>query len=172
LGDLAHSFPEAQTAAENFAEASERYSDSQQKMTDIIKLQAEMNTSFAKMSSEVGFSNKDIDEHNKLLDKLAEVSPNAKMIVDQLRDGFIDQKTAVKELNDELNELAQTYENMSQTEALKMLNNLTPSDGLSPKRQYTVPQIEEAMSAMGYGGGQEDFVRFLRNRVTGQYQNG
>ena len=131
-----------------------------------------MNTSFAKMSSEVDVSNKDIDAHNKLLDKLVEVSPNAKMIVDQLRDGFIDQKTAVKELNDELNGLEETYKNLSQTEAMKMLNNLTPSDGLSPKRQYTIPQIEEAMSSMGYGAGKESFTNFLRNRVGLQYYYG
>lgn len=90
-----------ETTADRYNSAVNQIEKSNEKIEEAKTLQQDMERVFSKVSSGAKMTASDTSEYNATLDKLAQVSPEARKAVDNLKDGLIDQAEAARILKEE-----------------------------------------------------------------------
>ena len=120
----------AEASKRSFEEANESIQDHTTKLKSLKNIQSDTEKSFAKLGSSTQISAKDLAEHNSLLEKLCEVSPNAKRIVGELQEGLISEATAVQQLNEELEKQIELEKQLTLSEGIKKYSNYQNPDNI------------------------------------------
>lgn len=154
---------EIETQREKFDAANKAMKESTDNIQKLSSFQGKANEMFDSLKYSSGDAGKSIEDYNGLLEQLCAISPNAKNTVDALRDGLIDQSTAAKELNGELEKLINNQTKIAKAEAIKKYSNWTPSEGYNDYEdmlKYIFPKFME--DASDFNG----FVKMLQRESS------
>lgn len=106
-----------------FEEASQAVTEFKNALEDARGIKSQFANMIEDIGDKVSLSNEDLETYNGLLERIATISPEAKDVVDKLRNGFIDQKVAVEQLNAEIDKYITNTQNLASLELLKKYNN-------------------------------------------------
>ena len=112
-----------ETAAEKFDRANKTLSESSQRLTQYTSLQKSTASMFESFGEKIYLTSEDLKGYNGLLEQLALISPTASRVVNELREGFIDQQTAAKLLNEELEKVIENEKAISLSAIRQKLYN-------------------------------------------------
>lgn len=158
---------QSESVAESFDNANAAIEESQTKLEKYMKVQEDATKMFANLGDKATLTAEDIDEYNDTLEEIAEISPFAKHVVDELRAGFIDQQQAAELLNKELERLAENEENVS-------MNNLIKRYATYQNGEYSLKDIAGVLTQMDNPNNtdrsQSNEMRF-RNALSYNYRN-
>ena len=137
-------------STEKVEQASKAMEDSKAKIEDYKKSQEQQKDVYSKLEKEIYLTKEEASDYNKLLDKLIEISPTAKKVVEDLRDGVISQKDAYVALNAEIDKAIQKQKDEARFAASTKLSNFSiPEDqDVMMTREY----YDKVMRFRGYGG--------------------
>ena len=96
-----------------FNRANDALAESQKNMQRYKEAQEDVIDMFADFRRKQNITSEDLEAYNGLLDDLCGISPIAKTVVEQLKEGFISQEEAAKQLNDELERLIRNEKEVS-----------------------------------------------------------
>lgn len=108
---------------EKIEEANEKIDTAKTKIEEYQQAQENLRTVNDKLNSGLGLTKEEISDYNKLLDDVSKISPTAKKVVDELRDGVISQKDAYVELNKVLGENIEKQKEQMRFGAREKLGN-------------------------------------------------
>ena len=146
-----------------FEEASEAVSKLKSEIDDVLTQKNKLSDMANDLGGKINLTKEDLEKYSGLLEQISKVSPDAAKVVQQLKNGFVDQKTAVKKLNEEIDKYIANTQNMAAIEMLKKYNNYQ-SDTSDLQRYY---EWDEAW----FGGmtGKEGFARALEQAYNNTY---
>lgn len=149
------------TSKDRYDEASASLEEHNKKVSELRQLESDMDETFEKVASGTEMTAAETSKYNSTLDHLAEISPTAKKVVDDLRDGLIDQKDAAEQLKDELYGVIDAYEELSKTDAAKKYNNIQIPDNLKNMATRLYGSAGNAQVALQrYGGDISQFAMY------------
>lgn len=131
----------------------------QQKVQTFTKLKNEMNAMFNSSSNVTG----ELEKYNTTLEALAKISPTAAFVVQQLKDGLIDQKEAARLLNEELDKTIDRQLKISAVEYQAALEKKVVSDSV---KGLVYPTDRNALTYRG-----SDYVDYLNQFGADNWAN-
>ena len=147
--------------AKQFDEALSNFDKHQTNVEKLKTLQENLGNSFDKVMSGAQMSAIEMSAYNSLLDQAAQISPNAKQAVDQLREGYLSEAEALAILNGELEKRIKHEEDLSMSEARKALNSISVNDDLKQNGQAS--SAFKRLEEYGYTGDNDSLGGALRN---------
>ena len=146
-----------------FEEASEAISKLKSEIDDVLTQKNKLSDMANDLGGKINLTKEDLEKYSGLLEQISKVSPDAAKVVQQLKNGFVDQKTAVEKLNEEIDKYIANTQNMAAIELLKKYNNYQ-SDTSDLQRYY---KWDKAW----FGGmtGKEGFARALEQAYNNTY---
>ena len=131
-----------ETQAERIERANKLLTESRENINSINALSIKTNDMFAALASDTDDASGSLDEYNSLLSELANLSPEAKAVVDALKDGMIGQTEAMEKLNSELEKRLA----LEQKLALSALRDKYINSSTSDDRREIYQKAEELWS--------------------------
>lgn len=151
------------TSAEAFDQANKSIEEHTQKLKSLRSLQDTTAQTFAEFGDATDLTAEELKNNNELLEKLCEVSPRAKIVVGQLREGLIDQKDAAAALNEELERQIENEQKLNLIAGIKKYSNYQNSDNIK-----NIQDMLKWGKSKGYGEGDNYFTEWLKTGLETQ----
>ena len=153
------------TSEEAFNEANESIQEHTKNIESLRSLQTRTAETFADFGENVSLSAEDLAKHNELLEELCKVSPVAKRIVGELKDGVISEKEAIEQLNDELERQIENEEKKNLLAAAQKYGNYQSDDVVKNMQDIIDMQKQMKMNMEDYEGlsDEEIFTKLVGN---------
>ena len=155
-----------------FDESSALLKKHQSLVDEDVSTQTRLKEMFDELSTSEESQNVVLDKYNTLLGTIGEISPHAAEVVEKLRQGFIDQKTAAKELNEELERVINNNAALAQGDFMTKIQNWKPTiesgnqNGLWNKMNYSWDKNDVASL-----NSAESFTEMLKKYYELQWKN-